>query len=96
MFMLYKLIMVTEYNIDKCQYKIYHLKGTVFLFNDDLVKSISIDKDTANISLSGKPLTVKCESVEVSEESSLDGRFSFTHKVSFKVQGYDNGLVGYK
>lgn len=96
MFMLYKLIMVTEYNIDKCQYKIYHLKGTVFLFNDDLVKSISIDKDTANISLQGKPLTVKCESVEVSEESSLDGRFSFTHKVTFKVQGYDNKLVGYK
>ena len=88
--------MVTEYNIDKCQYKIYHLKGTVFLFNDDLVKSISIDKDTANISLQGKPLTVKCEAVEVTEESSLDGRFSFTHKVSFKVQGYDNGLVGYK
>lgn len=88
--------MVTEYNIDKCQYKIYHLKGTVFLFNDDLVKSISIDKDTTNISLQGKPLTVKCETVEVTEESSLDGRFSFTHKVSFKVQGYDNGLVGYK
>ena len=88
--------MVTEYNIDKCQYKIYHLKGTVFLFNDDLVKSISIDKDTANISIQGKPLTVKCEAVEVTEESSLEGRFSFTHKVSFKVQGYDNRLVGYK
>ena len=88
--------MVTEYNIDKCQYKIYHLKGTVFLFNDDLVRQISIDKDAANISLNGKPLTVKCESVEVTEESSLEGRFSFTHKVSFKVQGYDNGLVGYK
>lgn len=88
--------MVTEYNIDKCQYKIYHLKGTVFLFNDDLVKSISIDKDTANISLQGKPLTVKCESVEVTEESSLEGRFSFNHKVTFKVQGYDNRLVGYK
>ena len=96
MFMLYKLIMVTEYNIDKCQYKIYHLKGTIFLFNDDLVKSISIDKDAANISLQGKPLTVKCEAVEVTEESSLEGRFSFTHKVTFKVQGYDNGLVGYK
>ena len=88
--------MVTEYNIDKCQYKIYRLKGTVFLFNDDLVKSISIDKDTTNISLQGKPLTVKCEAVEVTEESSLDGRFSFTHKVSFKVQGYDKRLVGYK
>ena len=96
MFMLYKLIMVTEYNIDKCQYKKYHLKGTVFLFNDDLVKSISIDKDTTNISLQGKPLTVKCEAVEVTEESSLEGRFSFTHKVSFKVQGYDKMLVGYK
>ena len=96
MFMLYKLIMVTEYNIDKCQYKIYHLKGTVFLFQDDLVKSISIDKDTTNISLNGKPLTVKCEAVEVTEESSLEGRFSFTHKVSFKVQGYDKRLVGYK
>ena len=88
--------MVTEYNIDKCQYKIYHLKGTVFLFNDDLVRQISIDKDSTNISLNGKPLTVKCEAVEVTEESSLEGRFSFTHKVSFKVQGYDNGLVGYK
>ena len=96
MFMLYKLIMVTEYNIDKCQYKIYHLKGTVFLFNDDLVRQISIDKDTANISLQGKPLTVKCESVEVTEESSLEGRFSFNHKVTFKVQGYDKRLVGYK
>ena len=88
--------MVTEYNIDKCQYKIYRLKGTVFLFNDDLVKSISIDKDTTNISLQGKPLTVKCEAVEVTEESSLEGRFSFTHKVTFKVQGYDKRLVGYK
>lgn len=96
MFITYTILMVTEYNIDKCQYKIYHLKGTVFLFNDDLVKSISIDKDTANISLQGKPLTVKCESVEVTEESSLEGRFSFTHKVSFKVQGYDKRLVGYK
>ena len=96
MFMLYKLIMVTEYNIDKCQYKIYHLKGTVFLFNDDLVRQISIDNDTANISLQGKPLTVKCESVEVTEESSLEGRFSFSHKVTFKVQGYDKRLVGYK
>ena len=62
--------MVTEYNIDKCQYKIYHLEGTVFLFNDDLVRQISIDKDTTNISLNGKPLTVKCEAVEVTEESS--------------------------
>lgn len=88
--------MVTEYNIDKCQYKIYHLKGTVFLFNDDLVKSISIDGDSTNISLNGKPLTVKCESVEVSEESSLEGRFSFNHNVTFKVQGYDKRLVGYK
>ena len=88
--------MVTEYNIDKCQYKIYRLKGTIFLFQDDLVKSISIDGDVTNISLSGKPLTVKCESVEVTEESSLEGRFSFTHKVSFKVQGYDKRLVGYK
>ena len=96
MFMLYKLIMVTNYDIDKNNYKIYHLKGTIFLFNDDLVKSISIDNGTANISLQGKPLTVKCEAVEVTEESSLEGRFSFTHKVSFKVQGYDNGLVGYK
>ena len=88
--------MVTEYNIDKCQYKIYRLNGTIFLFQDDLVKSISIDKDTTNISLNGKPLTVKCESVEVTEESSLDGRFSFNHKVTFNVQGYDKGLVGYK
>ena len=96
MFTYINYIMVTEYNIDKCQYKIYHLKGTVFLFNDDLVKSISIDKDTANISLQGKPLTVKCEAVEVTEESSIEGRFSFTHKVSFKVQGYDKRLVGYK
>lgn len=96
MFIIHTILMVTEYNIDKCQYKIYHLKGTVFLFNDDLVKSISIDKDTANISIQGKPLTVKCEAVEVTEESSLDGRFSFTHNVTFKVQGYDNGLVGYK
>lgn len=96
MFMLYKLIMVTNYDIDKNNYKIYHLKGTVFLFNDDLVKSISIDKDTTNISLQGKPLTVKCESVEVTEESSLDGRFSFNHKVTFNVQGYDKGLAAYK
>ena len=96
MFITYTILMVTEYNIDKCQYKIYRLKGTVFLFNDDLVKSISIDKDTTNISLNGKPLTVKCEAVEVTEESSLEGRFSFTHKVSFKVQGYDKKLVGYK
>ena len=88
--------MVTEYNIDKCQYKIYRLKGTVFLFNDDLVRQISIDRDSTNISLQGKPLTVKCEAVEVTEESSLEGRFSFTHKVSFKVQGYDKKLVGYK
>lgn len=88
--------MVTSYDINNNNYKIYHLKGTVFLFNDDLVKSISIDGDSTNISLNGKPLTVKCESVEVTEESSLDGRFSFTHKVSFKVQGYDKRLVGYK
>ena len=83
--------MISEYNIDKSNYKIYRLKGTVFLFNDDLVKSISIDGNTANISLQGKPLTVKCEAVEVTEESSLDGRFSFNHKVTFKVQGYDKG-----
>ena len=88
--------MVTSYDINNNNYKIYHLKGTVFLFNDDLVKSISIDKDTANISLQGKPLTVKCEAVEVTEESSLEGMFSFTHKVTFKVQGYDKMLVGYK
>ena len=96
MLIIHTILMISEYNIDKCQYKKYHLKGTVFLFNDDLVKSISIDKDTTNISLQGKPITVKCESVEVTEESSLDGRFSFNHKVTFKVQGYDNGLVGYK
>lgn len=88
--------MVTEYNIDKCNYKIYRLKGTVFLFNDDLVKSISIDGDTTHISLSGKPLTVRCDTVQVSEESSIDGRFSFSHTVTFKVQGYDISLVGYK
>ena len=96
MLIIHTILMVTEYNIDKCQYKKYHLKGTVFLFNDDLIRQISIDKDTTNISLNGKPLTVKCETVEVTEESSLEGRFSFTHKVSFKVQGYDKRLVGYK
>lgn len=88
--------MVTEYNLDKNNYKIYSLKGTVFLFNDDLLRSISIDGDTTHISLSGKPLTVRCDTVQVSEESSIDGRFSFSHTVTFKVQGYDISLVGYK
>lgn len=88
--------MVTNYEIDKTNYKIYSLKGSVFLFNDDLVRSISIDGDTTHISLSGKPLTVRCDTVQVSEESSIDGRFSFSHTVTFKVQGYDVSLVGYK
>lgn len=88
--------MVTNYDIDKTNYKIYSLKGTVFLFNDDLLRSISIDGDSTHISLSGKPLTVRCDSVQVSEESSIDGRFSFSHTVTFKVQGYDISLVGYK
>lgn len=88
--------MVTEYNLDKSNYKIYSLKGTVFLFQDDLLRSISIDGDTTHISLSGKPLTVRCDTVQVSEESSIDGRFSFSHTVTFKVQGYDISLVGYK
>ena len=88
--------MVTNYDIDKSNYKIYSLKGTVFLFNDDLLRSISIDGDSTHISLSGKPLTVRCDSVQVSEESSIDGRFSFSHTVTFKVQGYDISLVGYK
>ena len=88
--------MVTNYDIDKTNYKIYSLKGTVFLFNDDLLRSISIDGDTTHISLSGKPLTVRCDTVQVSEESSIDGRFSFSHTVTFKVQGYDISLVGYK
>ena len=88
--------MVTEYNLDNNNYKIYRLKGTIFLFNDDLVKSISIDGDTTHISLSGKPLTVRCDTVQVSEESSIDGRFSFSHTVTFRVQGYDVSLIGYK
>lgn len=88
--------MISEYNIDKSNYKIYRLKGTIFLFQDDLVKSISIDGDVTHISLSGKPLTVRCDTVQVSEESSIDGRFSFSHTVTFKVQGYDISLVGYK
>lgn len=88
--------MVTNYDIDKTNYKIYSLKGNVFLFNDDLLRSISIDGDTTHISLSGKPLTVRCDSVQVSEESNIDGRFSFSHTVTFKVQGYDISLVGYK
>ena len=88
--------MVTNYDIDKTNYKIYSLKGTVFLFNDDLLRSISIDGDSTHISLSGKPLTVRCDTVQVSEESSIDGRFSFSHTVTFKVQGYDISLVGYK
>ena len=66
--------MVTNYDLDKSNYKIYSLKGTVFLFNDDLLRSISIDGDTTHISLSGKPLTVRCDTVQVSEESSLAGR----------------------
>ena len=78
--------MVTEFNIDKSNYKIYSLKGTVFLFQDDFVKSISIDGDTTHISLSGNPLTVRCDTVQVSEESSIDGMFSFSHTVTFKVQ----------
>lgn len=88
--------MVTNYDLDKSNYKIYRLKGTLFLFNDDLLRSISIDGDTTHISLSGKPLTVRCDTVQVSEESSIDGRFSFSHTVTFKVQGYDISLVGYK
>ena len=88
--------MVTNYDLDKSNYKIYSLKGTVFLFNDDLLRSISIDGDTTHISISGKPLTVRCDTVQVSEESNIDGRFSFSHTVTFKVQGYDISLVGYK
>lgn len=88
--------MVTSYDLDKSNYKIYSLKGTVFLFNDDLLRSISIDGDSTHISLSGKPLTVRCDTVQVSEESSIDGRFSFSHTVTFKVQGYDISFVGYK
>ena len=88
--------MVTEYNLDNNNYKIYRLKGTIFLFNDDLIRSISIDGDSTHISLSGKPLTVRCDTVQVSEQSSIDGRFSFSHTVTFKVQGYDISLVGYK
>ena len=88
--------MVTNYDLDKSNYKIYSLKGSIFLFNDDLVRSISIDGDSTHISLQGKPLTVRCDTVQVSEESSIDGRFSFSHTVTFKVQGYDISLVGYK
>lgn len=88
--------MITNYDLDKSNYKIYRLKGTIFLFQDDLVKSISIDGDVTHISLQGKPLTVRCDTVQVSEESSIDGRFSFSHTVTFKVQGYDISLVGYK
>ena len=88
--------MVSEYNLDNNNYKIYRLKGTVFLFNDDLVKQVSIDGDVTHISLQGKPLTVRCDTVQVSEESSIDRRFSFSHTVTFKVQGYDISLVGYK
>lgn len=88
--------MVTEYSIDNNNYKLYRLKGTIFLFNDDLLRQISIDKDVTHISLQGKPLTVRCDSVEVKEESSLDGRYEFSHSVTFKVQGYDVSLVGYK
>ena len=44
--------MVTSYDLDKSNYKIYSLKGTVFLFNDDLLRSISIDVDTTQASYS--------------------------------------------
>lgn len=72
-----------------CGYKYSKLKNVVYLVTKDHVKDIHIDDGEAYIiNLRETPMRVDCQSVEFSENESLDERYKFSKTLRFTVKGY--------
>ena len=74
-----------------CGYKYSKLKNVVYLVTKDHLKNIHIDDGEAYIiNLNETPMRVDCQSVEFTENESLDERYKFTKTLRFTVKGYAN------
>ena len=82
---------VTNYKIP-CSYLEEGLSDELYLVSASHTKVVLVDADNhAEISgLSESPLRIKCAKVELSEESILDERYSFTKTVTATINGYAN------
>lgn len=83
--------MVENYLPNECQYSLGKLEDVVYLLSQDDAKDIIIDNGEAYISgITATPLTLKAYNVQLTETTSLDERYAFTHTLQFSVDGYMN------
>ena len=78
---------VTNLSINKCRYSIQKLDNYVWLLPKE---SIGIINDEYYVESSAKALQIKCYSVSLTSQESLDERYKFTHTLNFNVLGYKN------
>ena len=85
---------IAESYIPPKAYLFNNIAKTLYFLNDAAKKLIHIDGDTAEIeAVYQAPIALQVSSVELSEEASLDERYSFTHSISFVVNGrHDSSL----
>ena len=78
--------MVSTYTINTCEYRLDNLKKVVYLLD----KTCLGDVNTKDYYINGGSgaLRIQCNTLTVTESSSLDERYSFSHNVTFSVDGY--------
>lgn len=84
---------VTNY-IRNCDYALGELVNIVYLI-DASKALINIDGITANITSVDDTdvIAIKTRTLQLTEETSFDERYAFTHTLSFSVNGYLNSLA---
>ncbi len=79
---------VSNYTIEKCKYSIPKLDKAVYLLDKTSIGNV--DTESYYIDGGAQATLIHCNSVTLSETSSLDERYRFTHTLNFQVDGYSN------
>lgn len=77
---------VSNYIIDKCKYRIDKLEKVVYMLNKESLGAFS--ENGYFIDGGAQATVIRCNSISVSETTSLDERYQFTHTLNFQVDGY--------
>ena len=76
---------------NECHYSLGKLEDVVYLIDKNAVKDIHIDNGEAYVSgIIQVPLVLKTYNTQLTETTSLNERYAFTHTLQFSVDGYMN------
>jgi len=79
-------MIINNYSINTCRYRIDKLDKVVYMVSKESLGKISASEYF--IDGCAQALVIKCNSVSLTETTSLDERFQFSHSLTFQVDGY--------